>query len=111
MFLAILIIRVGLALALVLFGIDQIRRPALWLSASGTHSFLNPSVSVIRYWGIAAILIGTLLLIGVHLVVVGWLVLAWWMWGSSMDFRRDWSLGVRDMVIGIMTLALIILVS
>ncbi len=112
MFLAAIIIRIGLAIALITFGVDQVRRPAAWRTVGVVGaSFFNPGNSMVRYWGVAALVIGLLLLVGVHLAIVGWFVLVWWMWGSAMDFKRDWAIGVRDSVIAIMTLALIILVS
>lgn len=106
------LLRLGPALVMIFFGIDQFRNPMNWMSfmpnwAPGLTG-INP-VTIMRLHSIINIVLGVLLLT-YRSSVVAWASFLWFLSILPFAFMADWTIGLRDLALTLGLLALIYLI-
>lgn len=110
--LATILLRIGVGVVMVAFGIYQILRPGPWLIyIPKLVRFIMPleATTIIRIHSLGNLSLGMLLLAGLWLPVTLWLVLAWWTFILPLCTRADLTVGLRDFGFIMMIAALILL--
>ncbi len=112
MALAIFLIQLSVGAVMLLFGIDQLTRPDRWLDYMpqwAQHlSPLAPETQM-RLHAAGNIALGILLAVGVWPYVIAWLSLIWFASILPFAFRRDWRIGMRDLVAAVSLVVLVLL--
>ena len=110
--LATMLIRIGAAVVMILFGIEQLLKPRKWIDYI-PHWLRNLSPlsaeSDMRAHSIGNIIIGLWLLIGFAPIVGIWVCIIWWITILPFAFWHNWRIGLRDMVITLSLIALLLL--
>jgi uncharacterized protein YjeT (DUF2065 family) len=107
-----LLIRGGIGLVMVLFGLSQLRKPEKWLKyIPKLIQFLMPvkPESFMRVHSLGNISLGLLLLTGLFQPLTIWLAIAWWIWVSPFAFYYEVTVGLRDFAIIMALVALLVL--
>lgn len=108
-----LLIRFGVGIVMVVFGLHQIKSPASWQHyIPGLVRFMMPisSSTFMRLHGSGNVSLGLLLMSGLIQPVSACLALAWWLWVLPFAAYYDWTVGLRDFAIAMALLALVYLV-
>lgn len=107
-----LLIRFGVGLVMIVFGINQMRSPTGWLAYMPPFvRFILPidSKLFMRMHGVTNLVLGALLLSGLWLPVAACIALAWWIWILPFATYYHWTVGLRDLAIILALLALVYL--
>jgi len=106
-------IRVGVSMTMVVFGAHQMLRPGLWLDyiprwlekilPTGPKTFM-------RVHGLGNILLGFFLHLNLFPKAAAWLVFFWWLVIIPFAFRKNWTIGLRDLTILFAIIAYLILI-
>jgi uncharacterized membrane protein len=108
------LLRLGPALMMIIFGIDQLRNPQNWFQYLPRQipNLLRMSPSTImRVHAVFNVLIGFWLLSGWTQRVATWIALLWLISILPFAFMGDWTVGVRDSVIVLSVIALLFLLQ
>lgn len=107
----ILLIRLGTALTMVVFGIDQFARPANWThyipDSLAKMSPMSKDMQM-RLHAAGNVIFGLWLALGLFPILGAWVALIWWLSILPFSFRK-WDIGLRDLSIIASLAALIIL--
>lgn len=110
----IFVISFGIALCMIVFGINQLMNPGSWLG------YIPPWLSKImpfkaettmRLHAVGNIVFGLFLLFPLYPLVAVWIGFIWWLSILPFAFRYDWKVGMRDLAITLALIALILLVG
>lgn len=107
-----LIIRVGVGVTMVGFGLHQIVKPMDWsMYIPAWLSKIDPIPKglTLQMHGVGNFLLGLLFMAGFWPQVFDWLALAWWLTILPLALYVKWSIGLRDLTIIAALAALIIL--
>lgn len=107
-----LIIRLGVAVTMVLFGINQLLSPAQWISyIPGSLRNILPikPETTMRMHALGNIILGLWLAVGIYPIAGSWVNLLWWISILPFAFIKDWRIGMRDLSIIASLVALILL--
>lgn len=108
-----LLIRLGVGIVMLLFGLSQIKSPAKWLGyIPGFLKFIMPirPTSFMRLHSLGNIVLGGLLVSSFWQPVSIWLALIWWGTILPFAFYYGYTTGLRDFAI-IMALVSLLLLS
>jgi len=106
------LLRVGPALLMIIFGIDQLLRPGDWLQY--VPLWVQQMMSredVMRLHAITNIVLGLLLLSGWNSQIIAVVAFFWFLSILPFAFMVDWKIGLRDTVITTSILASLLLKS
>lgn len=107
-----LLLRLGVGVVMLLFGISQVKSPEKWLKyIPGLIRFLMPvkPESFMRIHSFGNLGLGFLLVSGLFQPVSIWLALVWWLWVLPFAFFYEYTVGLRDLAIIMALLALLAL--
>ena len=109
----ILVIQCGVALTMLVFGINQMLRPTYWVTRYIPQVLISllpmKPVTFMRLHALGNIIFGLFLVISFgHPLVAAWVALIWWITILPFAFRF-WEIGMRDLTIIFSLIALIIL--
>jgi hypothetical protein len=110
---AALLIRLGVGIVMVSFGLYQVTKPETWLKyIPKPLQFIMPfkPTSFMRIHALGNIGLGLLLAIGIWQPVSVWLALLWWAWVLPFAFYAELTMGLRDFAIIMALIALLLLV-
>mgnify|MGYP006329629961 CR=1 FL=1 len=102
------LLRLGPALVMLFFGIDQFRNPGNWLQYVPSWAVNMTGISpytILRLHSIVNIVLGILLFTYRSKAVV-WVVFFWFLSILPFAFMGDWTVGLRDTAITLGLLAL-----
>lgn len=111
---SVMILKVGSALTMLLFGIHQLAVPAEW------HIYVPEWVpkttrmsigSIMRIHAIGNIAIALYLVSGITPLLSAWAALIWWVSILPFAFASDWKIAMRDLSVTFSILALVFLLS
>jgi hypothetical protein len=106
-----ILLRVGPALCMVIFGIHQMAKPQDWLHyiPGSVQKFLLASpTTTMRGHALANIVLGLWLASGLFPLIGIWVALVWWASILPFAFRVSWAIGLRDLSITISIIALLV---
>jgi hypothetical protein len=109
-----LLIRLGVGIPMILFGISQLRTPEKWLKyMPGLFRFILPvkATSFMRVHSVGNLLLGALLAAGVWEPAILWITIFWWVSILPYAFYYEYSVGLRDASIIMALIALLVLNS
>jgi uncharacterized membrane protein YphA (DoxX/SURF4 family) len=114
MTIAIWLLRVGIALVMVVFGINQLANTKAWLEYIPEFvrkiSPLSPETQM-RWHALGNIVFGLFLVAGnFYPLIAAWVALIWWLTILPFAFKK-WDIGMRDLTTTISIIALIHLLS
>lgn len=107
-----LLIRLGIGIVMILFGLNQILKPAKWqVYIPGFLRFIMPfkPTSFLRLHGSLNVLFGILLAVGIWQPVSIWIAAIWWTAILPFAFFYAYSVGLRDAAIIMSLVALLVL--
>lgn len=106
------LLRLGPALAMVIFGINQWRKPTDWLHYIpewiSSSSPMKPQMQM-RLHAVGNIAFGLFLISNWQPYWSAWVALIWWVTILPFAFRASWAVGLRDLAITLGLLALVLL--
>jgi uncharacterized membrane protein len=96
------VLRFGVSLIMIVFGMHQFLKPRNWLEY--LPKWLEDLIPLkpetdLRIHALGNIIFGILFLIIPSSVVMGWIVLIWWLTILPFAFRKNWAIGMRDLTI------------
>lgn len=107
-----LLLRLGPALTMVVFGVNQWMRPQSWVhyipSALQRTSPMKPESSM-KLHALGNLAFGLFLATGWHPLLGAWIAFVWWLSILPFAFKVSWAIGMRDLSITVSLLALILL--
>lgn len=109
-----LIIALGTALTMIVFGIHQTVNPRKWLDyIPPTFAALSPLKleTDMRLHAAGNIFFGLLLASGLFPLTAAWIALIWWITILPFAFRHSWAIGMRDLTIVFGLIALVVSLS
>jgi len=109
---AILLIRLGVGLTMIAFGVSQFVNPKGWIGyLPGWMQKLMPMkpTSFMREHAVGNFILGLLFVIGIWPVVIAWCVALWWLSILPFALRYDRYIGLRDGAIILAVVAVILL--
>lgn len=95
-------LRLGTALIMLVFGVHQMLWPHEWFEYLPSWlKKLSPVSETIdmRLHALGNSILGIWFVINVFPVFIAWAVLIWWLSILPFAFRRNWSMGMRDLTI------------
>jgi uncharacterized membrane protein len=95
-------IRAFVSLIMIVFGIHQVMKPQNWFEyiPSWLEKVLPFSTKTgMTIHGLGNILFGLLFVSSIFPIASGWITLIWWLSILPFAFRRNWSMGMRDLTI------------
>jgi uncharacterized membrane protein YphA (DoxX/SURF4 family) len=98
---AILLIRLGTALTMVVFGIHQFVRPGAWIHyiPEGLAKMSPMSKEgQMKMHAAGNVIFGLWLALGLYPLIGAWVALIWWITILPFSFRK-WDIGLRDLSI------------
>ncbi len=107
----ILLIRMGTALTMVLFGLNQFFSPQKWIDyIPGWMRKLSPMQpqTTMRIHSLGNIFLGIWLALGFAPVLGAWINIIWWASILPFAFMKDWRIGLRDLSITFSLIALLL---
>ena len=111
---AIWIIRTGVSVTMISFGVSQMYNPTPWLSYMPEwikKTSPVPSELSMRFHAFGNLAIGLWLVLGILPFVSAWVALVWWVSILPFAFYKDWTLGMRDFTIISALVALVYLLK
>lgn len=112
---AIWLIRGGVALTMLIFGLNQLANPAAWFVYLPEFMKKNSPLSLenqMRVHALGNIAIAIFLVAGnFRPLIAAWVALIWWITILPFAFKVKWDIGLRDLSITISLIALISLLS
>jgi len=109
---AVWLLRISGGLTMVVFGINQIRKPEPWKEYfPKAFEKLLSFHPVIKVHAVFNIILGVLLLSGWYPIIGSWLAFLWWLSIVPFAFQGSWKTGMRDLSITLAMAALAVLVS
>ncbi len=109
---AIWLIRLGVALTMVVFGLHELAKPGQWThyipQFMKASSPLAPETSM-RLHALGNIVFGVFLVSGLFPLVAVWVAIIWWASILPFAFMVKWDIGMRDLTIIIGLVALLLL--
>jgi uncharacterized membrane protein len=102
MYLAITLLRIGISIPMIAFGIHQLVKPEGWTDYLPEWlKKLSPisSEADIRIHSLGNFLLGIMLLINAFPKFTGWATLIWWITILPFALKFKWSIGLRDLSI------------
>jgi hypothetical protein len=102
------IIRFGVSLIMVVFGIHQMIKPQDWFEYIPSWIEKISPVSMtadMRLHALGNIVLGLFYLSDLAPKTGNWLVLIWWLTILPFAFRKNWAIGMRDLTIVLAILA------
>ena len=107
---AIWLLRLGPALIMVVFGINQMINPEPWFEYIPEFvKKMNSPKFTMRSHSLGNIVFGLFLASGLHPLVGAWIAFLWFLSIVPFAFMDKWKTGMRDLTITISLLALIFL--
>ncbi|MBX4198307.1 hypothetical protein KW782_03165 [Candidatus Parcubacteria bacterium] len=108
------IIRFGVSLIMIVFGIHQILEPGHWLEYIPPWleklSPISPKADM-RLHASGNIIFGLLFVSNIFPIAGGWIVLIWWLSILPFAFRKNWAIGMRDLTIILSIVAYLTLIN
>lgn len=107
-----LLIRLGVGVVMVLFGLSQLRSPELWLTyIPRIIRFFMPMEPKIfmRIHSLGNLGLGLLLCLGIWFPVILWITIFWWISILPFAFYYEYTVGLRDVSIILALIALLML--
>lgn len=99
---AIMLIRYGAALTMVVFGISQMLNPNKWIDyipeSLRKISPIQPQTTM-RLHAIGNVLLGLWLISGMYIEIALWANIIWWISILPFAFIKEWTIGLRDVSI------------
>ncbi len=96
------VIRFGVSLIMVAFGLHQMVKPEKWFDyiPEFVHKLspLKPATEM-RLHALGNIVFGIFFFIHVMPKTGGWITLIWWLTILPFAFRKNWAIGMRDLTI------------
>jgi len=108
------LLRFGVSLIMLVFGIHQLIKPQDWFEyiPKWLQDFLpTKPTTEMRMHALGNILFGGFLLSNIYPVAAGWVAFIWWLTILPFAFRRSWAIGMRDLTIIFALGAYILLVT
>uniref|UniRef100_A0A6C0JU42 Uncharacterized protein n=1 Tax=viral metagenome TaxID=1070528 RepID=A0A6C0JU42_9ZZZZ len=104
-----LLIKLGPALMMILFGISQMMNPEMWFKYIPTFvsSLVSPFI-VMRLHASVNILLGLLLLSGWRADLIVPVVIVWFLSIIPFAFLSDWTIGLRDTAVSLGLISLFV---
>jgi hypothetical protein len=109
---AIVLIRVGVGIVQIAFGLSQQFAPEKWLCyIPGFLRFIMPikPTTFMRVHSLGNLSLGLLLVSGLWMPTAIWLALGWWIWILPFAFYKDMTIGLRDFAIIMSLITLLVL--
>lgn len=100
---AIWLIRIGVALTMMIFGLNQMVKPEVWFhyvpEFMKKTSPISPALQM-RVHALGNIVFGLFLIAGsFHPLIAAWVALVWWITILPFTFKVKWDIGMRDLSI------------
>jgi hypothetical protein len=114
MLFSIILIRIGVGITMLMFGIDQLRNPKIWIGYvpdAATDIVPTSPEKIMRFHSFGNITLGLFLISGWYPLFGAWVAFIWWLSILPFAFRIKWDVGMRDLSISACLLALIYLLS
>jgi len=112
---AIMLIQWPIAITMIVFGIHQMSKPAMWLKYIPAWILKMTPVkpeTEMRLHALGNLVFGLFLGFGFGFpLVAAWIAFIWWLSIIPFAWRVDWTIGMRDLCITLALAALIFLIS
>jgi hypothetical protein len=111
---AALLIRLGVGICMILFGISQVKSPRNWfVYLPGPVRFILPTKpeTFMRIHAIGNLVLGIILAANLWMPVTVWLNIFWWASILPFAFYKEMSTGLRDAAIIVSLIALLVLIQ
>ena len=96
------LLRFGISLVMIVFGIHQLMQPRDWLEylPAWLKKFdpLSP-ITTMRLHGVGNVVLGFWFFTNILPIIAGWVVFGWWLSILPFAFRKNWAIGMRDLTI------------
>jgi len=104
-----MLVKLGPALMMILFGISQMMNPEMWFKYIPTwvSNVISPFI-VMRLHASVNILLGLLLLSGWRADVIVPVVIVWFLSIIPFAFLSDWTIGLRDTAVTLGLISLLV---